>query len=926
MRPTVRQTILPLLLLLLGSGAHPLAAQGTAPIRGDVNGDGKVTALDALAVLSQVVGKALPSGYTVLPNGDADANGQITAVDALIILGYTVGKDVSQYPVGKPIAGPATPAVNMEIAPGSLLIPGVGVTDLLRVRAYDADGRETTVAGVKWRSLDPAVISVAADGRATGAAYGSTRIIAEVPGVGADTILALVAQPAQGAILVADEQVVGNPVAVDTTTLYGVGFRYRVTLTGITPPPVASILIGTGETPIAGRVVAATQSGSQVVVTLEIVPISQAFRQLKIQESLPIEEPSAGSIPQSLAFSASLSSAGLGLSCDASGTGISLTGAPSVEITRSLRMDLDYDLLGGGLRLLVVKGNLRAQASMSPEISVTTKVAAGCKLTVAELPLPVSGFLSVFFGGVVPVGAGFEIEVEQATAKTALEMKAQAQIAMEVGVQCSAAGACAPVRNITSTGSREIKLSPFAIGVRFKVGAFAFHFADLEFGPQLLRRLRVEALSVRDGSEATYEVGAVLDQARDPDYASGFRLADRLHIKAGPGEELTKLAESWGVSLPALEFNDRVPTITSPSGTLAISPGSVAAGDGVKPGQMATFTVTLNSFLGSYMVEEIQIRWLTVDAKGDTIVLYGRPGCTNLVPESVGQRVFTCQADFLPEHAGEQVFTAFVRPQIFGVPFDHPFEIALNSRATVRVDTASVRLSLAPDTLTVLQGDTVATTLTLSGAGTSPATLTSVGSTGLSASFQSPFVAQQTARIASSLTAPVGWGKVGFTATIPPSSSTAEAHIDVRERIDAMYTLTHWSGNPLPYSYPTGRNYTPTINGTTLVCPETRTITGGSALLERLSSGAGKITLVDEAELRWTCPSPYEAYSIGPHEDGETGYDRYVVGFVPGGVTLKLGGAAYGPGTGTLTSDVLDLRFPRAESAGFGWWTFKRVR
>ncbi|HEX2188410.1 MAG TPA: invasin domain 3-containing protein [Longimicrobiaceae bacterium] len=81
---------------------RPAAAQsGAIGVRGDVNRDGAVTAGDALAVLSEVVGKTLPAGYTVASDGDADGNGQVTALDALVILSHVVGKDVPHYLVGR---------------------------------------------------------------------------------------------------------------------------------------------------------------------------------------------------------------------------------------------------------------------------------------------------------------------------------------------------------------------------------------------------------------------------------------------------------------------------------------------------------------------------------------------------------------------------------------------------------------------------------------------------------------------------------------------------------------------------------------------------------------------------------------------------------------------------------------------------------
>lgn len=75
---------------------------GPAPrdvLMGDASGDGQITVTDAVGVLSQVVGRALPPGWSAAA-GDANCDGQTTAFDALVILSRIVGKDVSAFCVG----------------------------------------------------------------------------------------------------------------------------------------------------------------------------------------------------------------------------------------------------------------------------------------------------------------------------------------------------------------------------------------------------------------------------------------------------------------------------------------------------------------------------------------------------------------------------------------------------------------------------------------------------------------------------------------------------------------------------------------------------------------------------------------------------------------------------------------------------------
>ena len=74
-----------------GRGMFRYQYEQTFTLRGDVNLDDIVGALDAQAVLSHVVGLPLPTGWQAVPNGDANCDGQVTALDAQVILASVVG-------------------------------------------------------------------------------------------------------------------------------------------------------------------------------------------------------------------------------------------------------------------------------------------------------------------------------------------------------------------------------------------------------------------------------------------------------------------------------------------------------------------------------------------------------------------------------------------------------------------------------------------------------------------------------------------------------------------------------------------------------------------------------------------------------------------------------------------------------------------
>lgn len=90
--------------VLLLAAAPALRAQsgGGTPLRGDVDGDGRVTAADARIIADYLVGRAAPAGVNVAERGDVNGDGRVTSVDAAIVSAYVAGRDMSRYGVGRP--------------------------------------------------------------------------------------------------------------------------------------------------------------------------------------------------------------------------------------------------------------------------------------------------------------------------------------------------------------------------------------------------------------------------------------------------------------------------------------------------------------------------------------------------------------------------------------------------------------------------------------------------------------------------------------------------------------------------------------------------------------------------------------------------------------------------------------------------------
>jgi len=132
-----------------------------------VDGDGIVSVVDALAILTSVVGKALPAGWSADPQGDVDCDGSVTTVDAAIVLASVVGKDVSGYCVGQPLVG------GINVVPDSVFV-FVYDTTRLQATVTDPQGAPVTSFTPEWRSGDTAFATVDSTGLVTGTGTGAT--------------------------------------------------------------------------------------------------------------------------------------------------------------------------------------------------------------------------------------------------------------------------------------------------------------------------------------------------------------------------------------------------------------------------------------------------------------------------------------------------------------------------------------------------------------------------------------------------------------------------------------------------------------------------------------------------------------------------------------------------------------------------------
>jgi probable HAF family extracellular repeat protein len=650
------------------------------------------------------------------------------------------------------VTAPAQTPVRLEIVPGSLLLPGIGVRQTLRAVAYDVMGREIPAGDVRWRSLRPQVVSVSATGEAVAAAFGSAQVIAESGAISSAPVLVLVAQTAAGAVLVSDAQVVGDPIPLSAGAQFGVGARYQIRLSGVTPPQVGSMLVGTGEAPVAGRVVAASQSGGTTTVTLEVVPITELLPGLVIDERIPLTADSgtqAVSMQSGTAGPLVLSGAAPATSaadevrigpftCKAANESGLQIAIVDISVLFDVRPDwvLKFDSRRLDAQMFVeLAGTVRGRWTVSAKPVAKYKVQCRSTRPVWEFPIPAGGVISYVFGGQVPIGYGFDLEGSIEAADMHVTMGFDRDFNSRFGIECTS-GRCRSVDGLP-TGPAKWVWEPGAAWIhdhyRAAVTTPVYAFAQLTVGVRKLREWQVELVTARAGVEVKAELASTSIQAADPEYASAYSLNAFVSAEIEKPDAVQTFEDLvGGISIEMPKVQVSVPLATSPTGSLSINPATALAQvDGVR-GDTVTMTVSLANpnFLGVYSVKEIQIGWLkTSPATGRLTVYNGPPGCTTITPTHQGQATFTCTTVFREADAGEQTFVAFVKTNLGGLTFPVPLEVRADSRATVTVERSPVKLSVGARLHHVTPGDTLQFFATVSGTDDRRVTWTAEGGT-----------------------------------------------------------------------------------------------------------------------------------------------------------------------------------------------------
>jgi Bacterial Ig-like domain (group 2) len=487
---------------------------------------------------------------------------------------------------------PAQPKIaRIQVSPAALLLTKVGESQILTATVFDDQGNEVKT-DVTWTSSKPAAVNVSANGKVTAVSnLGSAQISVQVSNV-KESVIAVIAQPVAGAVLVTDSQISGNPEPVDDNAAFGVGFQYRINLQGVTPPNPGSILLTNGEKPVAGKVVAVSNN----TVTLEMVPIDQVFAKLNINESYNLAEApfttpqaiaqnfdtqklpdgrikftqKAGQVLRSQGGLSAKAEFGAGpFQCKTEGNLIQIQLAKA-EMAFSPNLKLDT-IWNDTQQKIVINGQPTVSLEVTPVLAAAINAKVTCKLTFREIQIPLPGPLGIFLGAVIPIGAGFELEGKVPVAQVGVKFKAEAGAQIQMGFDCTAT--CVRVQSLKSiqSGNATPVIPQSFQGFKIESSFYAFLFADLEAGARLasLSKFRVGAIESTAGLKLEAKLASEETQINDTAYASNYKLAFEAVIGAADEFEAFLKMVKVTVAKPELKFTQDI----------AFSPAATASAD-----------------------------------------------------------------------------------------------------------------------------------------------------------------------------------------------------------------------------------------------------------------------------------------------------------------------------------------------------------
>lgn len=527
-----------------------------------------------------------------------------------------------------PGPGPTAPGpvVRVELSPEGGLLVNTTERQPVSVKAFDAAGLEVPVAAadVNLVSSDAAGIEVsrAGNGFEVRAARlpRSALLTASIGTISSKPAIFYSAQPAPGAITVADAQVRSEPAAVDPAAPRGLGFRYRVTLANVGSPVVGSIVVGTGTQPVGGAVVSSSPNAidaTQTDVVLELVPPGQLFSTLKMDLEFSSEQ-----MRQWLVLAPGVQASGrpgreqamnLGDGCEFDTPGLAgISGELEARIDPDLHSDFVLDIAGGVVQKarIAAYGKLAVSGKAVVNLGAAVSGGATCKKLLGAIPIPITGPLAPLIAPIIPLNFKLELgvllQVNAFTLSAEIKQSVDVAFGFDYALSRPDEDQMRAIKQLDASDpefTRNVSF-PTAASLRVKATAFAGLTSGLAIGGRLAR---LEVVELFAGPEFETKFGGSYDVATDAVYTSEYDLKVKAGI--GPGEHITEAIRRLLGSSKAVDMVAKVERSIAKTPTAA----SVSTGkSSFAAGETVAFDVTLdpasvNFPLVGYNVKEVRI-------------------------------------------------------------------------------------------------------------------------------------------------------------------------------------------------------------------------------------------------------------------------------------------------------------------------------
>lgn len=582
---------------------------------------------------------------------------------------------------------PIATAITLDAT--NLLVPIDGDGDLVAT-VTDADGVPIDW-DVSWVVEDPSIVSIEGGHLVPQGVIGSTLVHAELDDLVSDPVLVYVARPAPGATLVADAELVQEPVLLSddsVETLDAITFRF---VADISAPQVGDIVLGRQDGLTPGRVTAVTPVSDGVEIEATYAPLDEAFEDLSISGTSDyVDFPEGETF---IGFSVGRLHFG-GMDCVVSAGGDDAFTVTDTQFDVEHALTTRFDLVVAAFTVekaeFVVEGELGLSASIRAEVGEDVKGGVTCGAEdpfygVFPLP-PVLG--GPIIQGYVPVYAGFSAEAETIHYGPTVGLEFQGDVAVSAGLHYEG-GDFQDVNWATADVSLTPSITAPEDDDRLKTSLWPFVSIGVGPGIPTVPKPKFFAIvEANTGPEITADLAHELVQIEDPDYASSLGL--NLKWTVGPPQNVTDslnaqlraiqwiLGRLGGNLTSALTYSDSTPLWSTPGGSLSI--------DAVDPVQ-GTLTLDddagVSTGLGDLdIVSAVSFR--TYDQATDTIEEIARSETT-----STSQREYTLEWTPPTPDDAVTVHAAFAE-----TPFvDTPLELDV-------VDLRCAPLSMVPVSVT----------------------------------------------------------------------------------------------------------------------------------------------------------------------------------------------------------------------------------